>query len=175
MSGTNGSRGVVEAATASDRSALAELFAQDLETLHIAWPRERVLDVIDAILLRTPRDCILLVVRPRPGAPPVGVAFANVFPSVRHGGPAAWIEQLYVAPAHRRRGYGRALVAALIEEAQRRDLCGLDLESYQLNAPASILYRSMGFRRLGRERFTLSLSPPAAPTSPPPVQGSIRG
>ncbi len=174
MSETGRAEGVVDAATASDRSALADLFAQDLEVLHVAWPRERVLDVIDAILLRTPRDCILLVVRPRPGDPPVGVAFANVFPSVRHGGPAAWIEQLYVAPEYRRRGYGRALVAALIEEAQRRGLCGLDLESYQLNAPASILYRSMGFRRLGRERFTLSLSPPATPASPAPVQGPVR-
>ena len=46
---------------------------------------------------------------------------------------------------------------ALLDWAEENGIEGIDLESYRLNAPASILYRTLGFRRLGRERFTLEL------------------
>ena len=86
-----------------------------------------------------------------------GVLFAHTYWSAKHGGRAVWLEQLYVRPTARRLGMGRLLVNALLDWAEVNGIRGIDLESYRLNAPASILYRSMGFRRLGRERFTLQI------------------
>ena len=41
----------------------------------------------------------------------------------------------------------------LLDIARGENAKGIDLEAYHGNAPAALLYRSLGFRRLGRERF----------------------
>jgi ribosomal-protein-alanine acetyltransferase len=53
-------------------------------------------------------------------------------------------------PSSRRRGLGRALVRALLEEARRRDLARVDLEVRTTNRPAILLYASEGFVPVGR-------------------------
>jgi ribosomal protein S18 acetylase RimI-like enzyme len=40
-----------------------------------------------------------------------------------------------------------------LDWAEDNEIRGVDLEAYRGNTPASILYRSVGFHRLGRERF----------------------
>lgn len=54
-----------------------------------------------------------------------------------------WLEDLYVRPAHRRRGAGRALLAAVAERAQ----CSggrLEFSALDWNEPALAFYRRVG-------------------------------
>ena len=53
-------------------------------------------------------------------------------------------------PAHRRCGYGAAIVAAMLEEARRRDLAFVTLEVRESNLPAIALYQKFGFEVVGR-------------------------
>jgi ribosomal protein S18 acetylase RimI-like enzyme len=148
---------LIEDARPEDRERIAQLFAADLETLRLHQDREQLLQVIDEVLKDGCHNALFWVARTGPGEPPVGVLLATALMSVKHGGRSLWLEQLYVDPAGRKLGIGRALVQRLLRHARQEGLVGIDLESYQLNAPASCLYRSLGFRRLGRERFTIDL------------------
>lgn len=142
---------VIEAASATDRDAIVELFADDLKQQNIDFDRTELQAVFDA--LNTSSLTILLVARIEAAGQAVGVLTANEFTSVKSGGRSLWIEQLYVHHAVRRRGIGRALVAGLLDLALERGIRGIDLEAYHGNSAAGLLYRSLGFRRLGRERF----------------------
>ncbi len=57
------------------------------------------------------------------------------------------VRMLGVDPASRRRGIGRALMAATIEEARRAGKRRLTLETSEAMAAAQRLYESMGFER----------------------------
>ena len=68
---------------------------------------------------------------------------------VRTIGPQiAEIKRMYVRPAHRRRGIGRALVEAAIEEMRAAGYSALRLDSARFMADAHALYRSAGFREI---------------------------
>ena len=62
------------------------------------------------------------------------------------------IQTVAVADHARRRGLGRALVTALLEEAERRGARRVFLEVRADNAPAQELYRSLGFEEIGVRR-----------------------
>ena len=59
------------------------------------------------------------------------------------------IGNVAVDPAARRRGVGRALIAALLERATALDLSFVTLEVREGNAPAIGLYEGFGFERVG--------------------------
>ena len=56
---------------------------------------------------------------------------------------------LAVAPAYRRNGIGKALVAELVAQLQSLDIHSLTLEVRQSNLPAVMLYENMGFSQVG--------------------------
>lgn len=56
------------------------------------------------------------------------------------------VRQMWVDPAFRRRGYGRALLDAMVEEARRRGVSRIWVASYDFQAPG--LYERAGFRRM---------------------------
>lgn len=62
----------------------------------------------------------------------------------------AWIPDLYVEPAFRRRGAARALLDACVEEARRRGCHRLVLESGHHRAEAHRLYEQYGFQHYAR-------------------------
>jgi ribosomal protein S18 acetylase RimI-like enzyme len=64
--------------------------------------------------------------------------------------PQAWIPDLYVDPAFRRRGAARALLDACADEARRRGCHVLTLESGHHRGEAHRLYESYGFEYYGR-------------------------
>ena len=70
--------------------------------------------------------------------------------------PQAWIPDLYVDPAFRRRGAARGLLDACAEEARRRGCHALVLESGHHRAEAHQLYESYGFEHYARA-YKLSL------------------
>lgn len=141
----------------ADVDQVVLLFEEDLASLNIEHEKEALRQVVISILESGETRSVFWGIRVEKEGQIDGVLFANRFWSIKHAGPALWLEQLYVRPAARRLGLGRELVNALLDWAEDNGIQGIDLESYRLNAPASILYRTLGFRRLGRERFTLEI------------------
>lgn len=139
-----------------DAEALSVLFKEDMDDLGV----EVSLEALRALADRVVEGCgaghpefVCWVARLEEGGPAVGVILANLNYSLKFAGRSLWIEELYVTPGARRRGLGRELVDTLLDWAEENGIKGVDLEAYQGNTPASVLYRSMGFLRLGRERF----------------------
>ncbi len=64
--------------------------------------------------------------------------------------PEAWVPDLYVDPAFRRRGHARALLDACVKEARSRGCHRLVLESGHERTEAHRLYEEYGFVHTGR-------------------------
>jgi GNAT superfamily N-acetyltransferase len=82
------------------------------------------------------------------GETPVGFAvyFHNfsTFLGVR----GLWLEDLYVRPAHRRRGYGRRLLLEVAKIARERGCGRFEWSALDWNEPAIRFYQSLGARSL---------------------------
>lgn len=78
-------------------------------------------------------------------APPAGVCQLRFRPSIWMAADDCWLEDLYVATAARRRGLGRALVAAAVERARERGARRIELDTSEANVRAVALYESFGF------------------------------
>ncbi|MFN2471756.1 MAG: N-acetyltransferase family protein [Gaiellaceae bacterium] len=91
------------------------------------------------------------------GAAIAGVASLWTRPRLNWPTPEAWLPDLYVDRAFRRRGHGRALIDACAEEARRRGCHRLVLESGHGRAEAHHLYESAGFDHYARS-YELRLS-----------------
>jgi ribosomal protein S18 acetylase RimI-like enzyme len=89
--------------------------------------------------------------------------------SVGFGGMVATLDDLFVRPAFRRRGLGRAALGELRNAAKSLDLHALHLEVDPANDAAMTLYRSAGFRERTLRSMILPLVAPLherAPGSP---------
>jgi GNAT superfamily N-acetyltransferase len=62
--------------------------------------------------------------------------------------PGIWLEDLFVLPARRRRGIGRALLAHVAVVAVARGCGRLEWTALDWNEPALAFYRGIGARRL---------------------------
>ena len=88
----------------------------------------------------------------------VGAASLWVRPRLNWTTFEAWVPDLYVDPAHRRRGIARALLDACVREARTRHCHRLVLETGPHRTEAHKLYEDYGFRNAGL-RFELPLDP----------------
>lgn len=64
----------------------------------------------------------------------------------------AYVTNLAVLPAFRRKGFGRRLLEAMIDACRKRQCAFLSLEVRESNAAAQSLYRSCGFTLRGRRK-----------------------
>ena len=92
-------------------------------------------------------------------AQPAGYAVLTLRFSMEHGGLDAFIDDLFIRPAHRRRGLGRLVLQALFHDCRKRGVLALHVEVGRDNAPAQSLYASYGLARRKdfRELLTVSL------------------
>jgi ribosomal protein S18 acetylase RimI-like enzyme len=72
----------------------------------------------------------------------------------------AYLDDLRVGAAFRRRGLGRRLVAQSAAWARSRRLPGIMLETQDINAPACRLYASFGFVLGGIDQYLYRAGPP---------------
>jgi uncharacterized protein YaiI (UPF0178 family)/GNAT superfamily N-acetyltransferase len=109
------------------------------------------------------RGFFLLARAGQPGAgEAVGVAYVARTWTLEHGGPTAWLEELYVEAAHRNRGIGGALLDGVLAAARERGCAAVDLEVERDHARAENLYRRAGFSPLARSRWVRRLAPDEA-------------
>jgi ribosomal protein S18 acetylase RimI-like enzyme len=66
-------------------------------------------------------------------------------PSLYTGALDAYLEELYVVPARRGRGLGRALLEAAMETARSEGAEHIDIAVDESDGPARALYESAGF------------------------------
>jgi ribosomal protein S18 acetylase RimI-like enzyme len=88
------------------------------------------------------------------GRTPVGYAVLTLGYSLAYQGRDAFIDELYLDPAHRGRGLGRQTVAFLTETCRALEVRALHLEVERVNAPAQQLYLGTGFE--GHDRALLT-------------------
>lgn len=72
----------------------------------------------------------------------VGSVWVDLGPDSRNG---AWIYAIEISPAHRGRGYGRALLSAVEEELRGRGVDRVSLNVFGGNRVARRLYESSGY------------------------------
>lgn len=76
----------------------------------------------------------------------IGMCTGQLLISTAEGGPAVLVEDVVVAPQHRGRGTGRALMTALAEWAEKRGATRLQLLADRNNPPALAFYDRLGWR-----------------------------
>jgi ribosomal protein S18 acetylase RimI-like enzyme len=84
----------------------------------------------------------------------VGYIVLTIGFSFEFRGHDAFIDELYVEPQYRRRGYGRQAVAFLEERARQMGANALHLEVDHGNDPALELYRRSGYQ--DHDRFLMT-------------------
>ena len=80
--------------------------------------------------------------------------------SMEYGGRSAFVDDLFVRPALRRRGVGRALVVRARAICEELGVRAMHLEVARTNGPAQTVYRAVGFDSTDRELLTLALAAP---------------
>lgn len=79
------------------------------------------------------------------GADPDGLVVLRFRPSIWTEGLECYVAELYVVPHRRRRGLGRALLAAAMEHARRRGADYVELNTSETDVAARALYEKLGF------------------------------
>ena len=82
------------------------------------------------------------------GDGPDGLAVIRFRRSLWTGQPEAHLQELYVAPARRGRGIGRALLEATLDAAREAGATWIDLGTSVADTAARALYESCGFTNL---------------------------
>ncbi len=85
------------------------------------------------------------------------MAYVSFTWTLEHGGKSAWLEELYIVPAERNRGVGRAMLATVLQQANAADCAAVDLEVDTTHARAGPLYAREGFTPLSRARWVRAL------------------
>ena len=79
------------------------------------------------------------------GEGPDGLAQMRYLPSIWSGELDAYLEELYVVPALRGQGIGRALLERTMETAREAGATRIDLNTGETDTAARALYESVGF------------------------------
>ena len=79
------------------------------------------------------------------GDGPDGISLFRFRPALWAEGLECYLQELYVVPALRGRGIGRALLEATIERAREAGAAGVDLNTGETDTAARALYESVGF------------------------------
>ncbi len=99
----------------------------------------RLTEIVTAMLAAA-EITVLLV-----GEGPDGLAVLRFRTAIWTGRPEAHLQELYVVPALRGQGIGRALLEETMDAARAAGATGIDLNTGEADAAARALYESCGF------------------------------
>lgn len=145
----------VRRATIDDVDAVVELvrrfYAEDGYPFDAANTAEAVCSLID-------EDVLGAIWVADPGDGPVGYVALTLGFSLEFMGRDGFVDDLYLSPAWRGRGLGRALLDRLVSEAGARGVRALHLEVGREKREARALYRRVGFEDHDRILMTRELA-----------------
>jgi ribosomal protein S18 acetylase RimI-like enzyme len=122
----------------------ADLVARLLHDFNVEFdepaPAVGVLSPRMARLLATDETVVLLA-----GSGPDGLAVLRFRAAIWSEGLECYLAELYVVPARRGRGLGRALMEAALQTARKRGADTMDIGVDEPDLPARSLYESLGF------------------------------
>ena len=95
------------------------------------------------MLLHSNQGCILVA---EAGGKVIGMCTGQLVISTAEGGPAVWVEDMVVDPAHRGRGIGRSLMQAMIAWAGEQGATRLQLLADKHNPQALAFYERIGWQ-----------------------------
>ena len=165
----------VRLAQPADRDAVLALLVAQLREHRIDTPEAAIAFALDGLMAHAERGAVLVAMV---DGRVVGIAALSAMWTLEHGGPAMWLEELYVEPPFRSRGIGRVLLVAAGDVARARGALTLDLEVDATHERAANLYAREGFQRLARIRWLRRLEPEEVTSaasdrpSPPDTPGS---
>jgi ribosomal protein S18 acetylase RimI-like enzyme len=142
---------VIRRASAADRAALFALLGELLEEHAAIDPAFALaadagaarVQALDSIT-RDPHAAVWVADRAGAAAGFVVARIEAAPPSLAERARAV-ITELYVAPAERRRGHGRALVAAALDWARAQSAARVEVRVAARNAEAQAFWRAQGF------------------------------
>ena len=143
----------IEAASAGTLDAVLALLGAQYAEHAIDLPEGALRDATRVLVGEPHRGAIFLACDPAP----VGVAVLALTWTLEHGGLVAWLDELYVVPAHRGRGVGEALLQRALEHARGAGCRAVELEVDAGHARAEHLYVRAGFAPLPRTRWSKGL------------------
>jgi ribosomal protein S18 acetylase RimI-like enzyme len=137
---TRGADHLVRGAGAADASAIGRLLHDFNTEFGDQTPGpEAVARRVEGLLAREDFDVLLA------GEGPDGLAVLRFRPALWSAGLECYLAELYVVPASRGSGLGRALMDAAIALAKERGADGMDLNTGETDRAARGLYESLGF------------------------------
>ena len=137
----------LRAAAASDVGAIIAFIRELAEYEKLAHEMIATEESLEATLFgdRPAAEVVLAEVSGKP----VGFALFFTSYSTFLGRPGLYLEDLYVQPAHRGRGIGKALLQHVARLAYERDCGRLEWAVLDWNEPAIGFYEQMGARAMG--------------------------
>ena len=137
---------MIRAAGAADCAAVGRLLHDfNTEFDDVTPGPERLAERVAELIAEG--DTVVLLADPGPR----GLALLRFRSALWSEGLECYLAELYVQPAERGRGIGRALMNAAIETARARGATGMDLNTSLDDEAARALYESLGFtNREGR-------------------------
>lgn len=141
-------------AAARDVADVLPLLAVQLDEHGMGMPRDVLERALRAIVTRPELGRVVVA---RKDGTAVGFAVMPFTWTVEHGGPCAWLDELYVVPEMREHGVGTELLVAAMEIVRAEGCVAMDLEVDVDHARVESLYLRHGFRALPRKRFSRRL------------------
>ena len=143
----------IELAQTADLNTVIALLAEQFREHGISLSLEDLSRGVSGLLSDATRGRVLLAHDPEP----VGVAVVAFTWTLEHGGPVAWLDELFVLPERRCSGIGRALLQRAMAIAKERRCLAIDLEVDLAHGRAERLYEREGFTALSRRRWAKKL------------------
>lgn len=143
-------------AHAADAPALLALMQAFYAEEHLAFDPARARTAADTLLSSADRGRIFLV-HESPCVAPVGYFVLTFGFSLEFGGRFVLLDEFYLAPAVRGRGWARLALDFAAQWARAQGASALRLELNQANARARALYLKSEFTSDGRDLFTRRL------------------
>jgi ribosomal protein S18 acetylase RimI-like enzyme len=134
------SPGEVRSADAADADSVGRLLDEFNREFDEPSPGAEFLAARFEELLDQGDTAVLLV-----GSGPDGLAVLRLRPAIWSHALECYLAELYVAPASRGQGLGRALMDAAIELARSRGAAHMELGTGEQDVAARALYESFGF------------------------------
>ena len=133
-----------------DATAISELLKKQLDEHHLPISISDLRAGVDGVFADSGRG-FLLVAKAKDRI--IGVTYISFVWTLEHGGPGAWLEEMFMLPEWRNKGIGTRMLELAIEECSKRGCQGIDLEVDSNHKAVENLYRRFGFSPLNRNRW----------------------